>query len=394
MVRSTVYNQVLVSRELGRGAFQLAFHVARHLRECGHSSHLWVPGPGTAQDEAVRLGLPCSIYDAESAASCSVVRAGLANWRLGRALKRSGAGLVHVHSPAYYGALRWGLKRSGLTRVVHVQLDESEELLRWAFRHPPELIITCSRFLVSQVRRALPEGCQERQRIEAVPNTVDTKRFYPLEKQAAKARVGAPGQVPLLLSLANLSNHKGQDTAIRVTALLKQRGVDVICWLAVFERKGAATQTSRLEELVRELGVGDRVRLLGFQNDVSDLLRAADLFLLPFGGENLSILEAQATKVPVLAAPTAGVPEVVHDGETGFLVAAGDAPGYARCLENLLHYPELGRKVAEAAYERIRKENDWQTFCRRVSELYQSLVRSDLPTCRWDFFRAGKARVK
>ena len=77
--------------------------------------------------------------------------------------------------------------------------------------------------------------------------------------------------------------------------------------------------------------MGECVRLLGQRDDANVLLRAADFFLLPSTNEGLplSILEAQATKVPVLAAPTAGIPEIVRDAETGFLIPATDAPGYA-----------------------------------------------------------------
>jgi glycosyltransferase involved in cell wall biosynthesis len=332
------YHQVLVSRELG-GAGLVALHLARHLTRNGRAPHVWIPGPGPAQAEATRLGLPCGTYDAESAASPSVFRAGLANWRLARALKPSGPGLVHVHSPGYYGALRRGLIRTGLTRVVHVQLEEGEPSLRWAFKSAPDLIIPCARFLVDLVRRALPEGSVGRTRIVAVPNAVDTERFTPGPKEQAKARVGAPAGRPLLLMLANLAPHKGQETAIRAVALLKQRGLEVTCWLAGIERHGEGAYTARLRTLIHEADVGDRVQLLGQRGDAPDLLRAADLFLLPSTNEGLplSVLEAQATRVPVLAAPTAGIPEVVREGETGFLIPAADAEGYAR--RDVEHFP-------------------------------------------------------
>jgi glycosyltransferase involved in cell wall biosynthesis len=368
------YHQVLVSRELG-GAGLVALHLARHLTRNGRATHVWIPGPGPAQAEATRLGLPCGTYDAESAASPSVFRAGLANWRLARALKRSGPGLVHVHSPGYYGALRRGLIRTGLTRVVHVQLEEGEPSLRWAFKSAPDLIISCARFLVDLVRRALPEESAGRTRIVAVPNAVDTERFTPGPKGQAKARVGAPAGRPLLLMLANLAPHKGQETAIRAVALLKQRGLEVTCWLAGIERHGEA-YTARLRTLIHEAGVGDRVQLLGQRGDAPDLLRAADLFLLPSTNEGLplSVLEAQATRVPVLAAPTAGIPEVVREGETGFLIPAADAEGYARRVEHLLANPDLADRVAEAAFLHTTREHNWTAYCRRVVELYDEVL--------------------
>src|SRR5262245_61927123 len=123
-------HQILVSREVG-GAGRVALHLGRHVKQHGHHSRLWIPGTGPASIEASSLGLPFSTYDAISAYKPSLLRAGLANWRLSRCLRSSNSGIVHVHSPGHYGALRWGLKRSGLVRVAHVQLEESPDTLRW-----------------------------------------------------------------------------------------------------------------------------------------------------------------------------------------------------------------------------------------------------------------------
>jgi glycosyltransferase involved in cell wall biosynthesis len=145
------------------------------------------------------------------------------------------------------------------------------------------------------------------------------------------------------------------------------------------ERGDEGVFTVRLRSLIEELTVTDRVRLLGQRSDAPELLRAADYFLLPSTHEGLplSVLEAQASKVPVLAAPTAGIPEVVRDGETGFLIAADDAVGYADRLQTLLACPELSLRVAEAAHAQIVAEHNWPAYCRRIQELYQEILNSD-----------------
>jgi glycosyltransferase involved in cell wall biosynthesis len=255
-------------------------------------------------------------------------------------------------------------------------LEEGEAGLRWAFKIVPEMIVCCARFLTEQVRRALPEKAAASTRIVAAPNAVDTEKFAPGDKVAAKAKVGAPLDRPLALMLANLSPHKGQATAIRAVALLKQRGVYVACWLAGVERDGSGTYTAKLTAMIQEAGVADRVRLLGQRRDAPDLLRAADFFLLPSTNEGLplSVLEAQATRTPVLAAPTAGVPEVVRDGDTGFLLAAADPDGYARRLQQLIANPEAAERVAVAAHECIVREHTWTNYCRRITELYDEIL--------------------
>jgi glycosyltransferase involved in cell wall biosynthesis len=178
--------------------------------------------------------------------------------------------------------------------------------------------------------------------------------------------------------LANLAPHKGQETTIRAVAALKRRGVDVTCWLAGVERR-ADGYAERLLDLIAALGVRDRVALLGQRGDAPDLLRAADVFLLPSTNEGLplSILEAQATRVPVLAAPTAGVPEVVVDGETGYLIPAADAGGYAERIACLLADPETAQRIADNGYRLVCQRYDWESFCRSVETLYEMVAAGD-----------------
>jgi glycosyltransferase involved in cell wall biosynthesis len=379
-----VFHQFLVSSELG-GAGQVALRLASFLTQQDQQSPVWIPGYGPAWEEAKRLGLTIHEYDAAPALTPRKLPSALCNWRIGRAIHKIGCDLIHVHSPYHYGALHWGLRLGGGKRVVHVQLQEEVAGLRWAFAHPPDLIVTCARFLVEHVRAALPESLWDRQWIEVVPNAVDTEKFAPVAKGPAKQRIGAPPDMPLALMLANLAPHKGQETAIRAVAGLRQRGTDVACWLAGLERGGETTYTNRLQTLIRDLGVQDRVRLLGPRQDAAELLQAADVFLLPSTREGLplSVLEAQACGVPVLAAPTAGIPEVVHDGQTGFLVAAADPAGYADRMQAVLKGTELTESLTEAALLQVRREYSWSAFCRSMWELYQELTTTHGLRRRW-----------
>ena len=358
------------------GAGSIALRLANALSPRTRGCHVWVPEDGPAREMAKELGLPSHKYDARRIASSSKLQSAIANLNIAYRLRGYGRGIIHVHSPRCYGALRLGLRYSGLKRAVHVQIEESRTGLRWAFKRPPDMIITCARYLVDYVRGSLPEEYQERQRIVAVPNSIDTKEFFPDDKCRAKHRVGAPDDVPLILMLANLAPHKGQVTAIRMTAELQRRGVAVVCWLAGVEREEAGTYTSQLHSLINELGLSDRIRLLGQRHDASELLRAADFFLLPSSHEGLplSILEAQASKVPALTAPTAGIPEAVSDGETGILIPSEDYVGYADAIQTLLSNKDLYHRVVENAYEQVRREYDWSNYCERIWKLYCELL--------------------
>jgi glycosyltransferase involved in cell wall biosynthesis len=366
------YHQLLVSRDLG-GAGLLALRLATWLARQGERVRVWVPRQGPASQEVERTGLSWSSYNLEGLKKGGVRQVCAC---LGVAARlTAGRGLAHVHTPGVYRLLRPALRLAGLQTVVHVQIDPSPEEIRWALREPPDLLLTCARYLIDPIRQALGER-GESLWIEAAPNAVDFERFHPGDSLAVKRRLGAPTDRPLLLMLANLAPHKGQETAVRAVAELKGRGIPVECWLAGVERGGQEGYERRLRSLIEEMGVADRVRLLSFRRDSPDLLRAADFLLLPSTHEGLplSVLEAQASKTVVLAAPTAGTPEAVRDGETGLLLGADDAPAYARGIEQLLRNPGWYHRIAEQALQAVRRDYDITVLCRRIHDLYRQVV--------------------
>jgi glycosyltransferase involved in cell wall biosynthesis len=367
--------QFLVSHEFG-GAADIAVRIACALRcEHGPDVEMWLPGEGRAAQVVRDCHLPIRWYDMDAAGGRSWAAAAWANLRLAAQLSRRRRSIVHVHSPIVYGAFRRAFQIAGVTTVVHVHLDFSVDLLQWAFRHPPHAVISCARFLEERVRLALPGPAADR-RMVVIPNAVDTTRFQPGDKAAARQALGAPLARPLVIMLANLAPHKGQVTAVRAVAELRRRGIEVSCWLAGVDRRPGAPFQSELTALIEELRVGDLVRLLGFRSDTPELLKAADLLLLPSTSEGLplTLLEAQACHVPVIAAPTAGIPEIVIDGETGFLAPANDSDAYANRIELLLRDRETARRIAETAAARCRAEHNWETYHRQVRDLYAHLM--------------------
>ena len=174
--------------------------------------------------------------------------------------------------------------------------------------------------------------------------------------------------------LANLAPHKGQETAIRSTAWLAERAVSVECWLAGTQRDGTDYE-NRLKELSVELGLESCVRFLGQRSDPETLLQASDFVLLPSSQEGLpfTIVEAQASKRVVLAAPTAGIPEVIEHEKTGFLLATDDVSGYGSAIEKLIANPAQYKHIAEQANQQIQDRYTWDVYVKRMMELYDSI---------------------
>jgi glycosyltransferase involved in cell wall biosynthesis len=212
--------------------------------------------------------------------------------------------------------------------------------------------------------------------VTTVPNAIDLDRFVPGDRDAARARLGLATDRFVVLMLANLAPHKGQITLVRAIDELVRRGVPVEGWLVGEDRSADRQYEKDLRALVAERGLTDTIRFLGFRKDAPDLLQASDAFVLPSTHEGLplSVLEAQATRVPVIGSTIPGITEVVEDGRTGFTVPADDAIGYADRLQALFADRSLRQTITDAAARRVSQEHAWTTMEERIFGIYRSLI--------------------
>ena len=131
-----------------------------------------------------------------------------------------------------------------------------------------------------------------------------------------------------------------------------------------------------MERLAAELGLRDAARLLGTRADVPELLATAHCVLLAsdYEGCPLSVLEAMAAGVPVVATAVGGIPEIVADGETGLLTPRGDAQALARALETVLADRDLATRLGAEGRARARRELDRERMGAEVVALYDELL--------------------
>ena len=131
-----------------------------------------------------------------------------------------------------------------------------------------------------------------------------------------------------------------------------------------------------LEKLAQDLGLQDHVIFTGERNDVQQLLREANLVVLPSLSEGFSnvILEAMAAGLPVVATNVGGNPEIVRDGKTGLLVPARDAGALAQGMIRLLEAPDLARQYGKTGHERVSKHFSLASTIRSTEDLYMTLL--------------------
>ena len=196
--------------------------------------------------------------------------------------------------------------------------------------------------------------------IEVIPNFVDTEVYRP---------DGARHGRPVIVHTSNFRPVKRVDDVVRVFSLLR-RGRD--CELVLI---GDGPERSRVERLARDLGVDDSVTFLGKQHAFVKVLQGARVFVLPSATESfgLAALEALACGVPVVASRVGGLPEVVTEGENGFLAPLGDTAGLAEAIGRLLDddalHARMSARARELAVERFRMApmiDRYEAFYRRV----------------------------
>lgn len=375
MAQRLFLHQVLVSPRVG-GAEHVAIDIHKHsVARWEGSSELLVPTGSETQRRVDMESLRYRTYHLDRVLGRNRFASVMANLDLLRTLRGS-KGLLHIHSPFVFGALRPFLSISRLKTILHIHLDYPEQDLEWPLRQSPDLVIVCARFMEERVARLLASNKRKPTKVAVEMNAVDTEKFTPGDRERAKRDLGVDPARPVLLMAANLAPHKGQETAIRAVSILVARGFKPMLWLVGEERQPDGSFRNRLQALVKELVLGDFVSFLGFRKDVPKLLHAADFFLLPSTQEGLplSILEAQASRVVVLAAPTAGIPEVIEHGRTGFLLAANDSRAYAETLALLLDNAQLSQTISEAAYRQVLSNFTLKKYCDSVLHRYEELL--------------------
>ncbi|MCZ7644763.1 MAG: glycosyltransferase family 4 protein [Planctomycetota bacterium] len=168
---------------------------------------------------------------------------------------------------------------------------------------------------------------------------------------ALRAELGLEPGTPLVLSVGRLAPEKGHDTLVRAF-----RRVAAEIPAATLAIAGHGSQQEKLEALIAELGLGARVRLIGFRNDVPALYADADLAVLaPVAGESfgIALLEAYAAGKACVATDVGGVKDLVVNEVTGFLVPVGDSEAIAEALVRCLKDAALRARLAEAGKARV-----------------------------------------
>jgi glycosyltransferase involved in cell wall biosynthesis len=332
------------------------------LRAAGHEV-VGVAAPGAMLERVRAAG-----FRVETAPISRSYRLG-AHWAAYRALvdlfRREKFDVVHVHTPVAALLGRAAAWRAGVPRIVYTAHgfyfhDRMAALpsavfiaLEWIAGRVTDILLTQAEEDAARARRL---GLCRGGVIEAIGNGVDPDRFGAAladRRPAVRAALDAPEDAVVAVVIGRLVAEKGYPELLAAAAR-----VDVHLWV-IGERlpsDHAGSVAAELAAAEADPALAPRLRLLGYRDDVPDLLAAADLFVLPSHREGMprSIIEAMMSGLPVVATDIRGAREEVVDGETGLLVPVDDADALAAALGRLTGDADLRRRMGRAGEARAR----------------------------------------
>jgi glycosyltransferase involved in cell wall biosynthesis len=191
--------------------------------------------------------------------------------------------------------------------------------------------------------------------------------------------LGIPGDRFAVGWIGRMTAVKRTDDVLLAFKRLRELGVDAVLCMV-----GDGPDRALLEQRAHELGVTRDTIFLGYQEYVAPFYAAFDVLVLPSGNEGtpVSVIEALAAERPVVATRVGGVPDVVRDGEDGFLVDAGATDDLADRLARLARDPALRARMGKRGRERVLPRYAVERLVDDVDELYRSLLDFESRTTR------------
>lgn len=297
--------------------------------------------------------------------------------RTRRLIKRLDPDIIHIHlSLSGYLAARLARAPRIVSHYHNIYPGSAQipalELRFWkAFDRfcSGDLSIACSEAVLHQ---CVAESGIDPTRVEVLRNGVDLRSLDELSLQSPDwiAPCSSPSEVRLVF-VGRLVPQKGLDVLIRSLAVLHPAE-----WHLMIVGDGPLR--AELQELVRNHGLEPRVTFYGARpwQDIPGLLAVSDLFVYPsrWEGLGLSIVEASACRLPVVATDVGGIPEVVLGGVTGLLVPPGDPEALASALAQLLDDPVRRREMGEAGRVVVEEKFDIRKIAAQAKGIYEQLL--------------------
>lgn len=348
---------VLNSTAVG-GAEMVVLRLATRLQDLGWTPEvLTLRGEGPLSDAFHAAGIPVTDLAVPRERGTWAMRGAMRRW-----WRQRRPDVVHTHNVSPLVATALALPRRRTTRLVHTKHGRARSdrwrgrlLTRWA-AHRADAIAAVSRDALS---RALE--------LEGFPADRTTLIYNGIDTDGLAVRTGPWHR--RIVTVARLEPVKAIDMLLRAVAIAVRETPDL-----TLDVVGDGSERPALEGLTRQLGIGANVTFSGWSDDVPRRLREADVFVMSSKSEGLSLtlLEAMAAGLPVVATAVGGNPEVVEEGVTGVLVPRDDPEALARAVLSVAGHPDRAAAMGRAGRDRVMARFSLDTMAAAYDRLYRN----------------------
>lgn len=286
---------------------------------------------------------------------------------LRRMVRREGFDIVHFHTRRAHALSLWLRGVSPKVRFVVTRRMDYPLKRGWYRRYLYNRAVDGVVAISQKIADILIAGGVGKEKIRVIHSGIDPAPF----REGHTSRVNS--HLPVIGTMAVLEERKGQRFLLQAAALLKQRGHRL-----EYRFAGAGSEREQLREIAVGLGLGEEVSFVGFVSDAPAFLSTIDIFVLPslYEGLGVAVLEAMAAGKPVVATRVGGIPELVHDQVTGFLVPPKDPEALAGAISRLVSQEGLLQEMGSKARERIQRCFTVEQMAKKNEDYYYELLES------------------
>ncbi len=344
------------------GGERWSLRVALELTKRGHDVTCWgIAGHRWLADASLR-GIACltrSVPETYEPAEVQSRAAHLAKFDFDAAILCQDRELLSLGPSLRVAGVPLVLARKGLP------ITDDRPLVRWGHAAVAHGVLTPSERTRYEIAKL---GWMPLDGIRAIANGVDPAALRRASRgwEVLRTDLGIPEDAPVVLSVGRLSRHKGTLHLIRAFARVVAAHPEAHLLVIGTGPRGKALGRAVVEEQIT-----DSVHFLGERWDVARFMRLADCFVLPslYEGMSTALLEAMALGLPVVATAVSGTPEVVTEGETGYLVPPADPVSLAAAINSVIEDPKAATRMGRAAKKHVAKHHGFKPMVDEVEAL-------------------------
>ena len=294
----------------------------------------------------------------------------VAVYKLKKIIRKNSIKIIHLHSPHAHALGLLAAKSAGNCKVVlsrRVVFHIRKNILsRVKYSNVDRIIAVSERVKEVLVADGLPE-----EKINVVYSGVDIERFQNVKGDYLFPQLALNRHRLRIGNIAGLTWEKGHRTLLKAARIVVDEFPKVIFLIV-----GEGPLHREIEILIKKLNLQKEVKLLGFRQDIPEILSVLDLFVLSSSREGLpnSLLDAFASRVPVVATSVGGIPEIVKDRVNGILVPPMNPGALAEAIIYLLKNRDLVRQMAEEGFRLVKEKFSIDRMVDQTKKIYGRLV--------------------